>query len=770
MLLYFYLYELTICIRMKKMYILLCSLISLNLSATAQMGMPKLSPATKAYLLSAPSYNQQENMLEGYVYKKRADGKLCVSGIIKVNASESLVVAERIQAVQTTIGTKAGTIWTVQVPVDQVVNLSKISGIDYIQLDEPLMPALDIARKTTRVDSAQAGYGLPQGYSGKGVLMGIIDFGFDYNHPTMYDTLGNKYRIIKAWEMNASGTPPPGFSYGTEITDTSLLKLRGTDNAVQTHGTGVAGLAAGSGYGSPTSGKYRGVAYESEMVLVGVRRDSLEKQWRTGGFSDFIDGVHYLTQYAKSVGKPIVINISWGSHSGPHDGTSLVNQAFDTLAGPGKIIVMSAGNEGKTNLHLNKTFTATDSSLTTFLDFTSKAYMRTWVDIWGDTSKTFCVKTTLYSKGIGGKSTGRICISNSTKYDTLIAANGIDTCYVQTYTSAAEYNMKPRVTINIFSKTTDSIGISVNGTSGTINMWDEYYYYGFPYKYASSFVGLLPGSSIGNANSTVSDMGAGKETILVGAYNSSLAYTDINGIPRGGYPGVVGSISYFSSKGPMIDGRIKPDICAPGLTIATSVNSLDTPYSEIGSMSGYVVSKFNDSKTSRNFYYAEFSGTSAAAPIASGIVALLLQIDPSLTPSKIKTLLFQTAIVDAGTGIIPSTGTNVWGHGKINAYGAVRQLIQNLNVSSYTTGQKLDCVLFPNPSSNLFHLDLHSICNEVINIQVIDLSGKVVLQQNWMVTTGQNNTLLDASNLSKGLYTVILKGNSSDIAIKAIIQ
>jgi minor extracellular serine protease Vpr len=755
---------------MKKIYLLLCSLIALHNSATAQLHSPKLSPATKAYLLNAQALNQQQNLPDGYVYKKRADGKLCVSGIIKVNASVSVAVAEQIQAAQTTVGTKAGNIWTVQIPLEEVATFSQILGIDYIQLDEPLMPALDIARKTTRVDSAQAGYGLPQGYSGKGVLMGIIDFGFDYNHPTMYDTLGNKYRIIKAWEMNASGTPPSGFSYGSEITDTSLLKLRGTDNPVQTHGTGVAGLAAGSGYGSPTAGKYRGVAYESEMVLVGVRRDSLETQWRTGGFSDFIDGVHYLTQYAKSVGKPIVINISWGSHSGPHDGSSLVNQAFDTLAGAGKIIVMSAGNEGKNNLHLNKTFTATDSNISTFLDFTSKAYMRTWVDIWGDTSKTFCVKTTLYSKGIAGKSTGRVCISNSTKLDTLIAANGIDTCFVQTYTSASEYNMKPRVTINIFSKTTDSIGISVSGTSGTINMWDEYYYYGFPFKYASSFVGLLPGSSIGNANTTVSDMGAGKETILVGAYNSSLAYTDINGIPHGGYPGVVGSISYFSSKGPMIDGRIKPDICAPGLTIATSVNSLDTPYSEIGSMSGYVVRKFNDPKTSRNYYYAEFSGTSASAPIASGIVALLLQIDPTLTPSQIKTLLFQTAIVDAGTGIIPSTGNNVWGHGKINAYGAVRKLIQNLNTSSYTSAQKLDCVLFPNPSNDHFNLDLQSSGKELVSVSIVDLSGRTLLQQNWMVQAGQNIMSLDVHSLSKGIYTVLVKGAYSDIAIKAIIQ
>jgi hypothetical protein len=183
-----------------------------------------------------------------------------------------------------------------------------------------------------------------------------------------------------------------------------------------------------------------------------------------------------------------------------------------------------------------------------------------------------------------------------------------------------------------------------------------------------------------------------------------------------------------------------------------------------------VVSKFNDPKTSRNFYFAEFSGTSAAAPIASGIVALLLQIDPTLTPSQVKTLLFQTAIVDAGTGIIPSTGTNVWGHGKINAYGAVRKLLQNLNTSTYTTVQKLDCVLYPNPSNDHFNLDVLSSGKELLSVRVVDLSGSTVLRQDWKVEAGQNTMSLDVHSLSKGIYTVLVKGKNSDIAIKAIVQ
>jgi hypothetical protein len=753
---------------MKKLYLLLLAS-GISAAAFAQDVLPKLSPITKAYLQDAQQWKGNTSLPGAYVYKKRYDGTICVSAIIKINSADAIKVQESLDKLNTTVGTKAGSIWTVQIPLENVQAFTTTKGISYIQLDEPVMPNLDVARKTTRVDSAHSGINLPMGYSGKNVLVGVIDFGFDYNHPTMYDTLGNKYRIIKAWEMNGTGTPPAGYSYGNEITDTTALKAQGTDNPVQTHGTGVAGLAAGSGYGSPSPGRFRGVAYESEMVFVGVRRDSIGNQWLTGGFSDFIDGVSYLMKYAKSVGKPIVVNISWGSHSGPHDGSSLVNQAFDTLSGSGKIIVMSGGNDGGNNIHLNKTFTATDTSLTTFLQFSSTPYKRTWIDIWGDTAKTFCVKTTLYSKGIAGNSTGKICIDNTAKNQILVSANGLDTCFVQTITAAAEYNMKPRVTLNIYSKTTDSIGINVTGKSGNINMWNEYYYYGYTYKYSSTFVFMLPGSTSGNSITTISDMGAAKSTLLVGAYTSKSNFTDINGIPRS-YGASTGYITSFSSKGPYIDGRIKPDITAPGLTIATSLNSWDTAYSASGSSSSNVVSKFTHPLTSKDYYYGEFAGTSASSPIAAGIVALLLQIDPTLTPDKVKSILFETAIVDSYTGVLPTAGTNYWGHGKINAYGAVRKLVKDLSVSSFSGVSKLDCVLYPNPNNGIFNLDYLSTSNDNLKISICDLTGKVVLSRDWKTVVGTNILPLDLSQVAKGTYVVNISSNSSAIAIKAIIQ
>lgn len=755
---------------MKKIYTLLLS-VGLAIHGQAQSGsfQPTLSPLTRMYLSDLQQLPANQSRPEGYLYKKRNDGRICVSAIIKVREGKSGSLAATLRDLNISVGTKAGNIWTVQVPVGQVSDFTALKDIAYIQIDEPVTPSLDVARGTTRVDSVHQGILLPQGYSGKNVLVGIMDFGFDYTHPTMYDTSGNRYRVLKAWEMNSTGTAPSGFSYGTEITDTTALKARLTDDIHQTHGSGVAGLAAGSGFG--TNGRLRGMAYESDMILVGVRRDSLGGQWLTGGFSDFIDGVNYMMQQATALGRPIVINISWGSHSGPHDGSSLVNQAFDAMSGPGKLIVMSAGNEGSNNLHLSKEFTTTDTVLNTFLQFSSTPVKRTWVDIWGDTAKTFCVKTSLYtSGGVEGNSTGVICIDNSTKTHMLISKNGLDTCFVQTITSASEYNMKPRVTVNIYNKSSDSVAVRVSGTSGAIDMWNEYYYYGYTYKYNCAFSNMgYSWATNGNRDVTISDMGAGKSVLLVGAYISKTKFTNIDGTPLG-YTGTPGQIASFSSKGPYVDGRIKPDITAPGLTIATACNSMDADYLPGGSSAGLLVDKYVHPTSGKTYYYSEFSGTSASSPIAAGIVALLLQIDPKLTPDRLSKLLGETAITDFFTGTLPASGTALWGKGKINAYGAVRSLLKELNIRSVSGSENLDLVLMPNPNAGSFSLDLLSTTPSNYTVTVCDLSGRVAYTGNWKTSAGHNVLPLDLSGFAKGTYLVSVGNEGGTTTIKTQIQ
>ena len=223
----------------------------------------KLSAFTQQYIQHTNSGVTNKIKYPNVVYKK-IDNVYFLSALIKVT---SALNETQLQGLNVKVGTKAGQIWTVQIPENKFNDFLLLKGIDCIQLDEPIHANLDIARKTTRVDSVHRGISLPMPYTGKNVVVGILDVGMDYSHPAFYDTLGNKYRIKRVWEQKSSGTPPSGFSYGRELVDSLSIVTDGTDNVLQTHGTHVAGISAGSGFGSPTSGKFRGVAFESDFNI-----------------------------------------------------------------------------------------------------------------------------------------------------------------------------------------------------------------------------------------------------------------------------------------------------------------------------------------------------------------------------------------------------------------------------------------------------------------------------------------------------------------------
>jgi len=328
------------------------------------------------------------------------------------------------------------------------------------------------------------------------------------------------------------------------------------------------------------------------------------------------------------------------------------------------------------------------------------------------------------------------------------------------------------MTIDIYSKALDSINVTIKGNNGTINVWNEYYYYGYTYRYQSAFSNFTkPWATTGDVNSTVSDMGAGDSVLLVGAYAAKVAFKDINN-NNWSYSGYVqvGNLVPFSSRGPMIDGRIKPDITAPGLTIATSVSSYDTSYTAIGSNKSLTISSYLDPVLNKRFYYSEFTGTSASAPAASGIVALLLQAKPSMGPKEVQDLIALTAIKDVYTGNLPAAGNNNWGHGKINAYGAMKNLVENTTGVYKFAGEKLDCALFPNPSDGLFTVRFDSNKEQDLNFEIYNMVGDLVHSQNWKTVSGSNLRPVDLSGMPEGVYLLRVSSPDGFVSIKTIKQ
>ncbi|MEI7670312.1 MAG: hypothetical protein WCJ33_09550, partial [Pseudomonadota bacterium] len=171
---------------MKTFYFFIIILLSaIQIFAQSNNQTPKLSASANLFLWKQKNNNSTTAVFPENVYRLDANQNIFISTMILVQSDFNETALSNIGAL---VGTKAGNIWTVQVPVNQMNSFIQINGIEYIDMDQPLSINLDAARTTTKVDSVQNGYGLPQAYSGKDVVVGIIDAGFDYTHPTFYDT------------------------------------------------------------------------------------------------------------------------------------------------------------------------------------------------------------------------------------------------------------------------------------------------------------------------------------------------------------------------------------------------------------------------------------------------------------------------------------------------------------------------------------------------------------------------------------------------------
>lgn len=749
---------------MKLKYIALLLVFAvIYVKAVAQGGKAKLSPFTRLYLADQQKSGNQ--LPKQYSYKKDASGNSYLAAMVKVNAGVNLETIHKLGAV---VGTKAGKVWTVSIPVWQFPAFMQLPGIDYIQLDEPLSNNMDAARAVTRTDSVHNGnLPLPMSYTGKNVVVGIIDAGFDYNHPTLRDTLGSQWRIRQVWEQKSTGTAPSGFAFGNELTDSTPIKIKGTDMTGFSHGTHVAGIAGGSGFGSAANKQFRGIAFQSDLILVGITPDS--NQWIETGMSDIIDGMSYIYRYASNAGKPAVANLSWGCTIGSHDGTSLFSEACDALTGKGKIFVCSGGNNGDNNIHLGKAFTATDTIVSTILTVPDPV-RKTWLDVWGDTAKKFCINITLYDGTTAGNKTGFICLDNLVHHYELIGSDG-DTCYIDLVTDEATFNDKPRMFLRVHQKSNNAILITVKATEGNINLWTGYVEKATGY-YGSLIAGVIPGTTAGNTDMTTGDIADTKSAVAVASFASKVNFTNLSGsnISYTGYVGL-GRRAPYSSKGPTVDGRVKPDIAGPGLMIGSGVSSFDAGYAPSGASYNHSVAQYTNPVDGKNYYYAMLTGTSMSSPVVAGIVALMLEVNPDLDPQKVIELLKETAIHDIYTGVATPTGNNNWGHGKVNAFAAVNKTLQRLGISSSAGIEAANCRIYPNPVSGILNIDFISARNESIVLEIYNMMGKCLLTQQWTVATGNNHQILNLSSFAQGLYfTRISSAAQGNITMKLLVK
>jgi minor extracellular serine protease Vpr len=164
-----------------------------------------------------------------------------------------------------------------------------------------------------------------------------------------------------------------------------------------------------------------------------------------------------------------------------------------------------------------------------------------------------------------------------------------------------------------------------------------------------------------------------------------------------------------------------------------------------------VICADTDHVSGRVYKYAILGGTSMSSPCASGIVAMMLQLNPTLTPDMVKDIINNIAIKDAFTGALPVSGNYIWGHGKINAYGAVSYIVEHESVERVNM-DAMDCILYPNPNNGGFTISYNSKIQEQLTIEVCNAAGAVVLSQVWQIGKGGNTKQFNTGALAKGIY------------------
>jgi hypothetical protein len=505
--------------------------------------------------------------------------------------------------------------------------------------------------------------GLSSPYTGKDVIVGVVDQGLDWNHPDFIDSTG-KTRVLRYWDhsTNVGGVVPTPYYYGI-VWDSSAINsglCTSIENSTA-HGTTVAGMAAGNGRATGTN---KGFAPESDLIIV-------ETNFNLDNWTLTIaDACDYIFKVADSLGKPAVVNLSLGSYLGSHDGNDPAAVYIEELLMEknGRVVVCAAGNSGAWGkYHVRGDIDADTSFVWMLPNPTSQLGANTiYMDLWTDSTDA----TWNYALG-ANRSSGSFMERASTIYrnantnaggviyDTLWnSSNRIAT--LEIYPEYLDHNLHIQFYFSNVDTTSYNYSLKVTG-SGNFDAWTGSTH---PSIQLNNMVTAIPSTAEfppivnylmpDSLQTIVSSWNCSEKVISVGNVKNRIGHVDKNGnyYTSAGDNIAVGQLSRNSSKGPNRHNVIKPEVTASGDVT-------------LGSAPLYMVNNpAYNAALDLNGWHARNGGTSMASPCVAGIAALYLEKCGRASYASFRNDLINTSQADQFTGTIPN---NAYGYGKPHA-------------------------------------------------------------------------------------------------------
>lgn len=655
-------------------------------AASATGAMPVLDPMARIVVNSHESLASKSRTKDGSTQEtqryipmilKLAEGadvdELEAAGIIVLHHRDELALA--------------------YIPADRIDVIEDLNIVRRASAGRPASALLDRASAATGAADVIDGRVSEQPFTGRGVVAGFSDIGFDPGHATFGG------RVAGLTHINDT------LAAVTRLTGSEIAAYT-TDNPRQYHATHVAGILAGDGDGTP----YRGTAPGADIYA------TTSTLYDTG----ILAGVEDIIAYARDHGQPAVINLSLGSALGPRDGSDLFCQYLDRCAAEVPVL-LSAGNDGSTFIGIHHTFTREEPTVTAMIsehvDW-GYNYLPGHCEGWSSDSRPFEVSFSVFdvlerkfvyeTDRIGGDSVSVIDAATDPGFARYFSGDIVAAGEISS--ENGRYNLLMRLNLAVNERINENrwarhyLCVNLHGESGTHVDFspDGELLFLDPVGAAQAFVNR------GDNSQSISSMACGHNTICVG----SATTRDTAPLLSGGTAGwtdyvTTGTVSAFSSYGQTADGRALPHFCAPGAYVISAASRAylnEFPQK---------MSAVNARGTTEGNYFITDCGTSMASPHAAGIFALWLEADPTLTPAE----LLETAVATASQqGLDPADPRS--GAGMIDAVAGLRKILRQGGLDLP------EAIARPDVSRHGSRLHIDSASLEVLAVAAFDLTGR----------------------------------------------